>query len=156
MQYQPFKIVLPLFVLFAALSITYSCHSKVRTRRTDSIQSAYTAQMPPKLPGGDKDDTIAMQQVKQLPEIRELERRNAYNRDSTQHIVLAVEKRPDAKFKYYKVVAGNKGPDKFQAIFHFYVDPKTSSVFYYDAPSDSVFTLDQWRKSGKDWIKGTH
>ena len=152
MKYQlPMRIAL-LFVFLAGISIVYSCHSKAHAKHNDSMQNAYTAQMPSKLPGNDKRDTLIMQQVKQLPEIKELERRILYNRDTTHHIVEAVEKRPDSKFKYYKVVVGDKGSDKFQPIFRFYVDPNLS-VFYYDAPSDSVFTLDQWRKSGKDWIK---
>jgi hypothetical protein len=155
MRNQPFIKIILLLILTTGISIIYSCHSKTRAKRNDSVQNTYAAQMPPKLPGSDRNDTIAMQQVKQLSEVKELERRNAYNRDSTQHIVEAVEKRPDSKFKYYKVVVGDKGPDKFQAIFHFYVYPKTWSVFYYDVSSDSVFTLDQWRKSGKDWIKGS-
>lgn len=152
MQYQLSIRIVPLFMFSIGISIIYSCHRQ-RARSIGSIQKPDTAQMPPKLPGSDKNDTVAMQQVKQLPEIKELKRRILYNRDSTHHIVLAVEKRPDAKFKYYKVVVGDKGPDKFQAIFHFYVDPGASSVCYFDAPSDSVFSLDQWRKSGKDWIK---
>jgi hypothetical protein len=109
--------------------------------------------MPPKLAGNDKNDTLAILQVKELPEVKELDRRITFNRDTTHYIVLTVEKRPDSKFKYYKVLVGDKGRDTFQPIFYFYVDPKKFSVFYYDAPSDSVFTLEQWRKSGKDWIK---
>jgi hypothetical protein len=149
----PYLILTPLFILMLGMSTLYSCHSKAHQKHNDSTQSAYTSGMPPKLTGSDKHDSIAIQQVKQLPEIKELQRRITFNRDTTHHIVLSVEKRPDSRFKYYKVLVGDKGPDTFQLIFHFYVDPKMLSVFYYDAPSDSVFTLEQWRKSGKDWIK---
>lgn len=152
----PCLILTLLFILMLGMSALYSCHSKAHQKHNDSTQSAYISQMPPKLAGNDKNDTLAILQVKQLPEVKELERRILYNRDTTHHIVLAVEKRPDSKFKYYKVLVGDKGRDTFQPIFHFYVDPKNSSMFYYDAPSDSVFTLEQWRKSGKDWIKGSH
>jgi hypothetical protein len=152
MRYRSSIGIILLLQFSAGASIVYSCHSKVPEKRYDSIQNVYTVKLPPKPPGSDKHDTLMMQQVHQLAEVKELERRITYNRDTTHHIVLAVEKRPDSKFKYYKVVVGDKGPDKFQPIFRFYVDPNLS-VFYYDAPSDSVFTLDQWRKSGKDWIK---
>jgi hypothetical protein len=149
----PYLILTPLFILMLGMTALYSCHSKAHSKHNDSTQSAYSAQMPPELPGSDAHDTIAMNQVRQLPEVKELERRITYNRDTTHQIVLAVEKKPDSRFKYYKVLVGDKGRDTFQPIFHFYVDPKMLSVFYYDAPSDSVFTLEQWRKSGKDWIK---
>lgn len=155
MQYQAYIRIVLLFMLIAGMSIVYSCHSKAHAKHNDSTQSVYTAKMPPKLLGNDKQDTPMMQRVKQLPEVKELERRITFNRDTTHHIVFSVEKRPDSRFKYYKVLVGDKGRDTFQPIFHFYVDANLT-VFYYDAPSDSVLTLDQWRKSGKDWIKSAH
>jgi hypothetical protein len=142
-------------IFIATIFAMSSCQSKVKKTvsiKVDSIQKPKQVMPASKAQvDSDKYADSAMDVVEKLPEVKYLLARfNKENKDTTHHFALNVPKAPGKDFKYYWVRVGEDTPDHFATYEHFYVDPKDFTVYYYDVTSDSVLTIDQWRKSGKD------
>ena len=134
-----------IFIILSGLSLFYSCNTNHKNNfiSTNSHRTAKSAD-------SIKNDSIAMAQIEKLPEFKKLrERFNNLNHDTSNHFLVMVAEEPDTALKYYWVKVGEANPNSFHAWAHFYVDPKNLAVSYYDTVSDSLFTLEEWRKSGK-------
>jgi hypothetical protein len=144
-----------LTVLFALAVVTWSCgnHTAEKTKGPDTV--AGYIRHPKTMADSDKNDSLAMAQVEQLPEFNNmLKWYQQANKDTSRHISVIISQEPTKGFGYYWVKVGEDAPGHFTDMEHFYVDTAHLAVHYLDMEYDSVLTLSQWRKSGKDkWLK---
>jgi len=149
------KQILILAVLFAVVAATWSCSSHTVGKNNKADTVAGYIHHPKTAVDSNKNDSIAMAQVEQLPEFNNiLKWYQQENKDTSRHISVVIAQEPVKGFGYYWVKIGEDTPDHFVDMEHFYVDTAHLAVHYLDIEVDSVLTLDQWRKSGKDrWLK---
>ena len=102
------------------------------------------------VPYDEKTDSVVQSLIERLPEFKILDARFKKKLDLSHHLTLFTTQRPDSSFKFYWVQAGDDNPDRFEPWYNFYVNLKDSTVLFYDTVSDSILTMQQWRKSGKD------
>ena len=146
-------------IFLGIIFTTYSCEFKVKKTvkiKVDSIEKPKPVKTILKAEAdSERFADSAMDVVGNLPEVKNLAARfNKENSDTSHHFAMNVPQGPGKDFKYYWVRVGEDTPDHFATWEHFYVDPKDFTVYYYDVLSDSVMTINQWRKSGKDkWYK---
>lgn len=138
----------------AGITIINSCHTnnqKVAKQLPYTVAKGGWLNLSPKTTAdSDRNDSIAIAQVDNLPEVKNLMKSfKKTNKDTTVHMAVLLAQRPDKSLNYYWIKVGMDGPYMFQTLMHFYVDPKDLSVRYYDPASDSTFTLAEWRKSSK-------
>jgi len=146
------------FILLTVIFAICSCQTKVKkivNIKSDSIQKPKPINRISKAEAdSDKYVDSAMTAVEKLPEIRNL-RIWFYNMkpDTSHHFALNVPEGPRKDLNYYWVRVGEDTPDHFGTYENFYVDAKSFTV-YYGVEQDSMLTIKQWRKSGKDkWYK---
>lgn len=138
-----------------------SCHSKANKTDRKAIDTPGKTVLAKQLLKAKADteryEDSALTVVEKLPEVKTLKARfDKQNLDTSHHFALLLGRKPDTSFKYYWVEVGDDTPVRFETYENFYVDPKSFIVYYdyYDVVSDSVsvLTIDQWRKSGKDYL----
>lgn len=67
--------------------------------------------------------------------------------------MLLVQRTPDSTFKYYWVSLGHISADIFRTAIHFYVNPKTFQIYYWDFmdwTGSGLVPLRQWRRLRND------
>jgi hypothetical protein len=140
---------LPLFLLALAIAIGCNNHPKTAHTVIKPLQHGQTKA------DSERNDSIAFAQIEKLPEYKHMEEDfDKRIKDTAYHFTVLLNQEPDTSFKYYWMKVGTDGPDRFSTWEHFYVDPHNWSVYHYDTASDSILSIAQWRKSGKDdWLK---
>jgi len=125
--------------------------------KADSIEKPKRIKPMTKVGGADSDRYVdsAMSVVWDLPEVKNLSRWFYKQQpDTSHHFALDVPDGPHKDFNYYWVRVGEDTPDHFGTYENFCVSSKDFTVYHYNESGDSVITIDQWRKSGKDkWYK---
>lgn len=130
-----------IFVILSCLIFSCNTNSKNHAEHDNPTRSvAYD----------EKTDSSVNSLIERLPEFKNLELRFKEKLDLSHHLALFSNRRPSAGFRFYEMQAGDDNPDRFEPMYDFYVDLKDSAVFFHDTISDSVLTISQWRKSGKD------
>jgi hypothetical protein len=145
---------LVLFVLIVCLAVAACNSNKPKAVKKVDTVAGY-AQHPKTAADSDKNDSIAIAQVQQLPEFNRIFKWcQTTNKDTSRHFAVTIGQEPSEGFNNYWIRIGEDTPDHFVDIEQFYVDSKNLSVHYLDPVTDSAMTIEQWRKSGKDkWVK---
>jgi hypothetical protein len=137
--------IVTIFITIALLSV--SCKSNPNTQNNVDSTKIQLPDTLAKLTNIEKslgDDTLYAL-VGKIDEVKKLiETTNKTSLDKKVSVMIA--KRPDEKFPYYWVQVGVDDKNRFQPVYNFYVNPKTSDIKFYDTVNDSVITIDEWRK----------
>jgi hypothetical protein len=131
------------------LMVVSSCHTgSTKNKNRDSIKLTLNSKT---AIDSEKNDSIAIAKVTALPEFNNISKWfRRTNKDTAKRVGEIIDQEPDNKFKYYSVRVGVDGPLRFENLEYFYVDARTLSVSHLDLETDSVMSLGEWRKSGKD------
>jgi hypothetical protein len=139
MKLSRYLAVLIGFLLFG------SCQQNSKSKKPPS--TAHAAEQRKHLDSLIKDSFV-MAQVENLPEYKALKRQFLkLNHDTSNHFAVLLAARPNSSIRYYSVKLGENNAYRFHTWEQFYVDPKNLTITYYDIISDSVLTLNQWRKT---------
>lgn len=82
-----------------------------------------------------------------LPEVKELSKIIEKKSNGTRHMSVMIRETPQENDgKYYWVQVGINNEFRFETSYNFCVFPTNFSIQYYDTASDTILTLDAWRK----------
>ena len=90
--------------------------------------------------------------LSKIHNLYEVKRKEKYIDSITNHkhgISLLILKKPSAKKQYYIVQAGYDSKIRFEPYYTFYVFRNALEVKYYDTQTDSLMSIDEWRKRSK-------
>ena len=98
-----------------------------------------------------KNDDLIISKVETLPEVKAYIKK--YSNYYANHPMkgnprpaIIIGDRPTKQLRFYWVKVGISDDYLFTTAMHFYVDPKTYVIKYYDPVLDSAFSLQTWRK----------
>ena len=95
-------------------------------------------------PDSSKLEDKVMKIVFALPEVKELIDQNKSQKNKYP-VVGQFRRKPGRNFKYYWVGVGIDDEHMFTTYLHFYVNPKTFAVSYFDVMHMQVIPIEKWR-----------
>jgi hypothetical protein len=91
------------------------------------------------------DDAV----VKKVMALPEVQKGDAYIDSFSKHqhgISILIQRRPGNGVDYYWLQAGYNGDLRYEPYFNFYVYPPKLTIKFYDTVTDSVYSLEEWRR----------
>jgi len=121
--------------------------AKIDTSKTVIINStASTKKADSSINNEDIEDKI-IDTIFKLTEVKERAKYIDEQTKGKRHLKIWVADTPNLPDqKYYWIKAGEDNGTNLVTHFNFYVYPDSMRIMYYDAQSDSVLTLNKWRK----------
>jgi hypothetical protein len=87
--------------------------------------------------------------VLSLPEVKKEANKVEQLSHNKRHLSDVIYQRSEKSFNYYWVKVWEDNGDAYVTYFHFYVNPKTLEIKFYDVVNDKLVDLKIWRKLHK-------